>query len=277
MQIGIMSRTFIRSTLAEELDAVVNQGLSCMQFDLSSAGIYPVPDQIDESVCEGIRKEMDARKVTMAAVNGMYNMIHPDLEQRQDGLRKLGALAAACDSLGTSVIALCTGTRNPKMMWLPHPDNSSPGAWKDLVDSMHQALQVAEEYKVTLAFEPEVANVVDSAKNARRLIDEMGSPYLKVIMDGANIFHTGELPRMSEILDEALDLLGKDIVFAHAKDLDHDGDAGHLPAGRGLLDYDRYLSLLSNLGADMPLILHGLGETEADECVTFLRGKIKQL
>ena len=39
------------------------------------------------------------------------------------------------------------------------------------------------------------------------------------------------------MLDEAFALLGRDIVLAHAKDLDHDGEAGHLPAGKGLLDY----------------------------------------
>ena len=96
---------------------------------------------------------------------------------------------------------------------------------------MKQALAVAEEYDVVLALEPEVANVIDSAQKARRLLDEMQSPYLKVCMDGANIFHKGELPKMREILDEAFALLSGDIALAHAKDLDRDGQAGHLAAG----------------------------------------------
>ena len=162
-------------------------------------------------------------------------------------------------------------------MWRPHPDNDTPEAWDDLVVSMRQAIQVAEEYQVTLAFEPEVANVVDSAIKARRIIDQIGSPYLKVVMDGANIFHTGELPRMREILDEAFALLSEDIAFAHAKDLDRDGEAGHLAAGKGLLDYDQYLSLLNNIGSDVPIILHGLSEAEVDGCVAFLRGKIESI
>ena len=273
MQIGIMSRTFSRPTLEEELNAVAEHGLSCMQFDLSSAGLSFQAGQIDKGECDRIRGAFEARGIAMAGVNGMYNMVHPDVEQRQVGLRNLRVLAPACESLGTSVIVMCTGTRNPEMMWLSHPDNSSPEAWHDLTVSMKQALKVAEEYNVTLAFEPEVANVVDSAQKARRLLDEMGSPYLKVAMDGANIFHTGELPRMAEILDEAFDLLGEDIAIAHAKDLDHDGAAGRLPAGKGLLDYEQYMSLLNSLSFDVPVILHGLRETDVDECVAFLRGK----
>ena len=66
---------------------------------------------------------------------------------------------------------------------------------------MREAVEIARETRVLLAFEPEVNNVVDSARKARRLMDEIGSPHLKVTIDPANIFHTGELPRMKEMLD----------------------------------------------------------------------------
>ena len=92
-------------------------------------------------------------------------------------------------------------------------------------------------------------------------------------MDAANIFHTGELPKMREILDEAFQLLGEDISFAHAKDLDHDGEAGHLAAGTGLLDYQQYLSLLNEFVPNVPLILHGLSEQQVAGCVSFLQGE----
>ena len=277
MQIGIMSRTFARATLEEELDAVANHGISCMQFGLSSAGVTKLPTYIDADLCDKIREEMGARNITMTALGGTYNMIHPNLQRRADGLQNLRTLASACERLGTSIITLCTGTRDPDNMWRRHPDNDTPEAWDDLVISMGQAIEVAEEYQVTLAFEPEVANVVDSAVKARRIIDQIGSPYLKVVMDGANIFHAGELPRMREILDEAFALLGEHIAFAHAKDLDRDGEAGHLAAGKGLLDYNQYLSLLHNVDTDVPIILHGLSEAEVDGCVAFLREKIEAI
>ena len=76
---------------------------------------------------------------------------------------------------------------------------------------------------------------------------------------------------MRAILEEAVALLGPDIVLAHAKDLDHDGDAGNLAAGTGLLDYPLYLSLLRQAGFTGPLILHGLSEAQAKEAVAFVR------
>ena len=140
-----------------------------------------------------------------------------------------------------------------------------------------QSAAIRAQTGVVLAFEPEVNNVVDSAQKARRLLDEIGSPYLKVTIDPANLFHAGELPRMREILDEAFALVGKDIVLAHAKDLDHDGDAGHLAAGQGRLDYDRYLSLLHTYRFRGPLLLHGLSVAQVPSCVAFLRQKLAGL
>jgi len=268
-----MSRTIFRKTLDEELDEVVAHGLNCMQFDLSSAGLPSLPEQIDDDACSRIKSALAERDIAVAGVNCLFNMIHPDPEHRQAGLDRLAVLAAAAGKLGISTLVLCTGTRNEKMMWFPHPDNSTPEAWKDLLAVMETAVETAEANHVVLAFEPEVANVVDSAQKARQLIDDIGSSHLKVVIDGANIFHEGELPRMSEILDDAFELLGDDIAFAHAKDLDHDGAAGHLPAGKGLLDYARYLSLINRLDPGMPVVLHGLREEDLDECVAFLRDK----
>ncbi|MBA4182361.1 MAG: hypothetical protein C0506_17400 [Anaerolinea sp.] len=125
-----------------------------------------------------------------------------------------------------------------------------------------------------LAFEPEVNNIVDSARKSRQLLDEIASPHLKVTIDPANIFHAGQLPRMKEVLEEAFALLGNDIALAHAKDLDRDGDAGHKAAGEGLLDYGLYLRLLRAHRFSGPLLLHGLTRAQVPGCVAFLRAKL---
>lgn len=277
MQIGVMAKHLARPTLAETLAAVRSYGISSIQFNFECVGLPTLPDEIAPELASQIGEELAAQGVSMAAVSGTFNMIHPDAAQRADGLRRLRVLAAACSALGTSVITLCTGTRDPDHIWRRHPDNDTPEAWRDLLAAMEQAVASAAEYGVTLAIEPEVANVVDSAVKARRLLDAIDSPHLKVVIDGANLFHAGELPRMAAILDEAFALLGDDIVLAHAKDLDHDGEAGHLPAGTGLLDYDHYLRLLKTCGYDGALILHSLEERQIPASVAFLRTRLAAL
>ncbi len=274
IQIGILLGTFSEPTLEARLDAVKAGGLDCVQLSMDCAGLAAMPDEVPTELADRIHREAAARGITIASVQGTFNMTHPDAEHRRTGLRRLRVLAEACPRLGASKIHLCTGTRDRESMWRRHPDNDSPAAWRDMAACVREAADIAGQTGVVLGFEPEVSNVVDSAKKARRLLDEIGSPHLKVTMDAANLFHAGELPRMREILDEAFALVGKDIVMAHAKDLDHDGDAGHLPAGHGKLDYDHYVSLLHKYGFKGPLLLHGLSEAQVPGCVAFLRERM---
>ena len=271
IQIGILLGTFSGPTLEARLDAVKACGLDCVQVSLDCAGQPAMPDRIAPELSERIRQAAAARGIEIASVQGTFNMSHPDAEHRRAGVRRLGVLAAECGRLGTSKIHICTGTRDRDNMWRRHADNDSPEAWRDMAACVRAAVELAKPYRVVLGFEPEVNNVVDSAKKSRRLLDEIASPYLKVTMDAANLFHAGELAHMSEILDQAFALLGKDIVMAHAKDLSHDGDAGHEPAGHGKLDYYRYLSLLHACGFKGPLLLHGLSAAQVPGCVAFLR------
>ncbi|NOT62381.1 MAG: sugar phosphate isomerase/epimerase [Acidobacteria bacterium] len=277
IRIGVLLGTFRSGTLAERLDAVKASGLDCVQLSMDCAGLQMMPDAIPPELAQQIRRAAAERDINIASVAGTFNMCHPDAEHRQTGLRRLRVLAAACKPMGVTKIHLCSGTRDRTSMWRRHPDNVTPEAWRDMTACMREAAAIAREYRVTLAFEPEVNNIVDSAKQARRLMDEIGSSYLKVTFDAANLFHAGELPRMSQILDEAFALIGRDVVLAHAKDLDHDGDAGHLPAGHGKLDYERYVTLLHKHRFRGPLLLHGLSEAQAPGCVAFLREKMARL
>ena len=225
---------------------------------------------IDE-ICPVIREETAKRGMVIAAVAGNVNMVDLDPEKRRQGIDRLSMIIGAAKSAGTSVVATCTGSRHPESMWRHHPDNASAQAWNDLRATLAQVLPVAEAAGVTVAFEPEINNVASDARRSRRIIDEMGSPNLKVVMDAANIFGKDDLQRMAEVLDEAFDLLGEHVAIAHGKDLDHGGDAGHLAAGTGKLDYARYVSLLCGLAFDVPIILHGLAEEQVPASAAMLR------
>lgn len=277
MQLGIFAKTFARPIVEEVFAAVAKHHLRCVQFNFACAGLPRLPDQIEPELAARIRKSAAEHRIAIAAVSGTFNMIHPDAKQRRVGLRKLGVIAAACEPLGAKTITLCTGTRDSENMWHRHLDNDSPEAWRDLTVSMTKALTIADKHNITLGIEPETGNVVSSARHARRLLDEMKSPRLKIIMDGANLFLPGDLPRMEEILDEAFDLLGRDIALAHAKELGLNGHAGGLALGAGLLDWDRYLLLLHSAKFDGPLIMHGFEERDVMASVKFLRSKLSPI
>jgi four helix bundle protein len=268
-KLGIFAKTFARPTIEETLDAVVGRGLTCIQFNYSCAGLPILPEEISPELARRIGEAVRTRSLEMAAVSGTFNMIHPQADKLENGFRGLSTIAATCSHIGTRIITLCTGTRDASDMWRAHPENDSKEAWRDLLVAMERCVEIAERFDVLLGIEPELANVINSAAKARRLLDEMKSPRLKIVMDGANLLHPTDLPRAGAIWEEAFDLLANEMVIAHAKDLTANGQ--FVAAGKGVLDYDLYLTLLHSVNFDGPLILHGLAEDDVQGSVQFLR------
>ena len=274
MEIGIFAKTFVRDSLEAVLDAVVAADLTAVQFNMICVLETSLPDEINTMTTERVRRAFSQRRLSMAAVSGTCNLIHSDLEQRQTGIERVKTLIRACNALGTSIVTLCSGSCDAENMWRAHPDNNKPQAWSDLLKALAELLPVAEKYGITLGIEPELANVINSAQKARRLIDELGSSQIKIIMDGANLLGANQLPQMQQILSKSIDLLAKDIVMVHAKDLAADSAQGHVAAGQGCLDYDHYLACLEKAGFEGPLILHGLSESQVGRSVSFLKSKL---
>jgi sugar phosphate isomerase/epimerase len=164
VRLGVMTHHIHRPSIEEVAAAIAGFGLAAVQLNLESAGLDPLPATLDAVTCDRIRAALEAHGIEVGAVSGTFNAIHPDRALRRECIRRAGMLAARCRDLGTGVITLCTGTRNPTNMWRHHPDNALPDAWADCVETMRALAEHGERYDVTMAFEPEVVNVVDTAE-----------------------------------------------------------------------------------------------------------------
>ena len=109
-----------------------------------------------------------------------------------------------------------------------------------------------------LGIEPEPGNVVRDARTAARLLDELGHDApVGIVLDPANLLSPETVSRQSEILAEAVDLLGPSVVGIQAKDVAASGSAA---AGAGLLDYPGVFRQLARL-APVPLIVQDAART----------------
>ena len=273
MKLGIFAKTFEGTDPATVLKAVARAGFSSTQYNMACSGLASMPDDISSQQARAIADAAAATGVEIVAVSGTYNMIHPDPAVRQAGHRRLAVLAERCAAMSTGLITLCTGTRDPVDQWKEHPENNTPEAWRDLLQAMGTAVEIANRYDVDLGIEPELANVINSASKARQLIDELKSPRLKIVLDPANLFEVETPQEQRTIVSSAIDLLADRIVMAHAKDRSMDGL--FVTAGKGVLDYDHYLRRLSAIGFEGSLITHGLSADEAGDVAAFLSSKLK--
>jgi sugar phosphate isomerase/epimerase len=269
MRIGIFAKAFGGTDPARVFAKIAQAGYETAQYNLACSGLPSMPDVIPGGTAVAVASAAAEAGVEVAAVSGTYNMIHPDPAVREAGLARLERLAAACRAMTAPLITLCTGTRNAADPWRHHPDNADAEAWRDLLASMERAVQIAEEHGVDLGVEPELANVVSSAGRARALLDEIGSPRLKIVLDPANLFEVETPERRRVIIAQAVDLLADRIAMAHAKDRTAIG--AFTTAGRGVIDFRHFTGLLRETGFRGPLVTHGLEARDAPEVAAFLR------
>ena len=269
MRLGIFAKTFAGTDPATVLGAARAAGYASVQYNMACSGLPAMPEAIAPAVAEDIARAARTEGVAVAAVSGTYNMIHPDPSVRETGLRRLSVLIDSAAAMGTGIVTLCTGTRDPDDQWAHHPDNATPEAWADLMAEMAKACTLAEARGVRLGIEPELANVVDSAAAARRLIDSLQSPAPAIVLDPANLFDVAGAEARTGIIERAIDLLADRIVMAHAKDRNPDGSFA--TAGKGVIDFAHFIARLRAAGFDGDLVTHGLAAAEAADVARHLR------
>jgi sugar phosphate isomerase/epimerase len=167
------------------------------------------------------------------------------------------------------LVTLCTGTRDATDMWKAHPDNGSPEAWSTMRGELDFAIELAKRRGVTLGVEPESGNVVANARIARRLLNEIDDPQLKIVMDAANLLPPESQSRQREVVAEAVALLGADLALVHTKDVSPSGEA--VAAGRGVVDFHNFLNAILSTGYQGPLVSHNFPEKDAAYVSGFLR------
>lgn len=268
MRLGIFAKTFAGNDPLTVLNAAKAAGFASVQYNMACSGLPAMPDALTDLQTSAVAEASAKSGVAIAAVSGTYNMIHPDTAVRDTGLRRLAVLIDHAAALGTSMVTLCTGTRDPDDQWRHHPENASAEAWRDLVAEMAKACALAEPRGVKLGIEPELANVIDGAASARRLIDTLQSPALAIVLDPANLFEIAPLSTQRDVLSHAVDLLADRILMAHAKDRDPAG--GFATAGQGVVDFPHFLNRLRASGFDGDLVTHGLTAAEAPGVAAFL-------
>ena len=268
MKIGVFAKTFPGKAPEGVLRQSAEAGFEGVQYNMACSGLPSMPEEIAPEIARAVQAAAAATGQAVFAVSGTYNMIHPDPEVRRAGERRLATIIGACRAMGTSLVTLCTGTRDAEDQWRHHPENGSPEAWRDLLHAFEPAVRLAESSGILLGVEPELANVVSSAKSARRLLDEMKSDAIGIVLDPANLAEQATPEERRRIIGEAVDLLAGDIVMAHAKDRAADGSVA--TAGKGVIDFGHFLSCLRAAGFDGPVVAHGFEQPEARDVARFL-------
>ncbi len=265
MQLGIRAHDVAYAPFDQLVKKVREQGFSCIhvalgksikEFDPGIAAMTPGLAMYMKRVCL-------ENKIDIAVLGNYCNLCHPDPEVHEGILKRYVAHMRFASLLGCGVVGTETGACNAGYCYEPH--NHSEEAFRIFVKNLVPVVEAAERFGVILAIEPVWKHIIYSPRRARRVLDEIASPNLQIILDPVNLLCRDNLEQQDEIISEAFDLLCDDIAVIHMKDFRIEGDdLRSIPAGEGGLNYDL---LLKRIKAYKPFVHCTLENTSPDNAV----------
>jgi len=272
-EVGVFARTFTRPTAREVATAVADAGFSLAQFNFSSIGLPTLAADVSADDVAAVGLAFTDQDVSIWGLSATYNVIHPDRESRTRNTRDAMRLIRLSPLLGVTAVTLCSGTMNTTDMWTGHPDNHSATAWAEMRATFDALLEAASDVGIKLGIEPEAANVVGSAKDAHRLINELGfdARHIGIVLDPGNLVEPEYIHGQNEVVNEAFDLLGDHVICLQAKDLTA---AGPTPLGLGDLDYGLICRRVLGLARSVPIIIQDATEDDASRSGRYLRDRL---
>lgn len=279
LRLGIVSGVYGALPLEEAVGRIRADGFSNVLTDFRFADVRFDPLAPDWAAADKITACFARHEIHVASLYGYYNLVDPQADRRQRSEARMQFLIQHWKRLGTPLISTETGTFNQKSEWLEAPENATEEGYRACRAAVEKLVRAAEKTGASICLEVYWRNVIDGIERAERLLREVSSPALKLVMDPCNYYRPEDLPRMQPLLREMFQRLGRHIALAHAKDVKASATAGtDLPAaGQGVLDYPLYLRLLAELDRPLDLVVEHLTLDDVARARDFVRAQLEML
>ena len=244
-----------------------------------SAAYCPKAQAGDTALVRAIEQAFHAENVVIAEVGAWCNMLDPDAQKRRENLNYVIQRMALADAVGARCCVDYAGSFNPKIPWGPDPRNLSDEFFQGTVENCRKVIDEIKPKRSVFSIEMMGWNIPDSPDSYVKLIQAVDRKQFAVHMDVCNgVNSPRKFYNNAAFIHECFSKLGRWIVSCHAKDLQWVPELNvhflEVVPGRGSIDYAAYLTELSRLPVDAPLMLEHLKTAEEyDEGRAYIKKK----
>ena len=207
-----------------------------------------------------IKRELANEDVQVGILSCYINMIHPDLEIREQLLQKFESYLRHARYFGASMVASETGCVLPEIQYTE--DNFSDEAFADMVGVIRRLVKAGEEAGMLVGIEPGLNHPLYSLERVEQLLAAVQSDHLGIILDPSNLITNEDYQHQVAMVERAFERFGDKIVAVHLKDFKvEDGQIIPVNLGEGLIDYAAIAGIIAK---HKPLSYVVLEETKDD-------------
>lgn len=271
-KLGFMSYIYLGWSAEAIAEDASKHGLTYVQIDPKQAMQVMDDEPFSLNRVEKIRTIFENKGISVVGLSGYTNLLNPNLQKREDKLKQLEKMIDLCSAYGTRYIATETGSLHPTNAWRDYVGNRTPEAWDELLKMVDRLRNRAVKKEAVLLIEGFALNVLASPEQGIRLMEQLGTEGLALIMDPFNYLKQEDLNRQEEAMANIFDCIAQYSPIAHAKDTLY-GDEGFTTprVGAGQADWSVYAALLASRMPDVPLILEHAKPEEVTECLDLIR------
>ena len=218
MQLGIRFHDTKEIPFEDRLKSIKDQGFDCVHIALSKVpGFTADTDALNPGYAMYLRNAFRKAELDVAVLGCYLNLANPNQETLKKTQEKYFAHLRFASILGCGMVGTETGAPNEAYSYDKEACHSKE-ALETFITNLKPVVKCAESMGVIIAIEPVYRHIVYDAKRAREVLDRIESPNLQIIFDPVNLLWTDNYANRYEVIDEAIDLLGKDIAMIHLKD-----------------------------------------------------------
>ncbi len=272
MNIGIRLHDTKPGSLKERLAFAKAQGFTCAHVALSKVlddfSMEEAPRKLTEEYARSVRKDFDESGLECAVLGCYLNIADPNPERRAKTQEIYKAHLRFAPMIGARVVGTETFA-NPEMR-LAEPAGQSEEAFRLFMDSLEPLVRCAEENGAVLAIEPVWSHVIATPERAARMLEEMPSDHLQIILDAVNLVSPENAGKTEDIIRNAISLLGDRVRILHMKDfvMTPEGKMDACACGVGSMKYEQLLAF--GRAKDLPMTLENTVPDNAEAARLYL-------
>lgn len=269
MIIGMRGHDFGRMEPADLAPAIAAQGFRAAQLAFSKAFPQPANRYMTQDALRAIRDVFASQGIAIP-VMGCY----VSASDKDDAVREAAKVSFKA-ALRASVVlgAGCVGTETTHFT---SDESQREAAYARLLDFTRDVVAAAETCGAVVGIEPVALHTLNTPEMTRRLLDDVPSDHLKVVLDLANLVtpETISPAAQQDILSRSLACFGDKITVLHVKDgfFNADGKWENCPLGQGVMDWANLLPRLRAQDDSLCALREGVFPGKAqEECATMHR------
>ncbi len=231
----------------------------------------------------GIVKEFARLDVAIAEVGAWKNMLDPDPIKRRSNMTYVTEKLALAEALGARNCVDIAGSYDPNLWYAQNPRNLSQEFVDATVENCRKLIDAVKPRRTFFSIEMMPWSFPTGPDEYVRLVKAVDRKAFGVHLDVCNTMNSPvRFYNSSAGIRECFAKLGPWIKSCHAKDLKWGPGVQvwiqEVVPGTGLIDYKTYLTELSRLGTDAPLMLEHLHtEEEYTAGRAYIQGVAKAL